>query len=336
MGIAPIATELAMRGLPLAGRLQYFIKNWEMLTQDQEAVQGYRVPFTQTPYQPQPPRDLHHPSEEEEPMQEEIKGMLEKQAIEETTPRRHGFVSTIFLVPKKDRGQRPVINLKSLNRFVHTEHFKMGGNPCFERPAKSRRLDGKGRSKGRILYAPDPRRGQSIPQVLVQRPHIPVQVPTIRPGMHPLGKTLKPIAAQLRQLGMRLIVYIDDLLILAESRELAQDHAIGLVSMLENLSFAVSKAKCQLEPTQTVDFLGFLVNSLEQELSLPSEKVIKIRVDTRSLLEGRQVLIRKLSQLHGKLQAATRAEPLAPLFFCKVQRALRWGLEQSDQDYSMQ
>ena len=32
-----------------------------------------------------------------------------------------------LLVPKKDGGQRPVINLKSLNRFVHTEHFKMEG-----------------------------------------------------------------------------------------------------------------------------------------------------------------------------------------------------------------
>ena len=33
-------------------------------------------------------------------------------------------------------------------------------------------------------------------------------------------KTLKPIVAQLRQLGVRLIVYIDDILILAESREM--------------------------------------------------------------------------------------------------------------------
>ena len=49
-------------------------------------------------------------------------------------------------------------------------------------------------------------------------------------------KTLKPVTAQLRQLGMRLIVYIDDILILAESKELARDHAISLVYLLETLA----------------------------------------------------------------------------------------------------
>ena len=54
--------------------------------------------------------------------------MLEKHAIEKTTYREQGFLSTIFLVPKKRcGGQRPVINLKSLSKFVYTEHFKLEG-----------------------------------------------------------------------------------------------------------------------------------------------------------------------------------------------------------------
>ena len=59
MGIEPIATELARKNLPLAGRIRHFLPNWVKLTQDPwvlEAVQGFRVPFTQQPFQKQPPK----------------------------------------------------------------------------------------------------------------------------------------------------------------------------------------------------------------------------------------------------------------------------------------
>jgi len=58
---------------------------------------------------------------------EEVKGLLAKDAIVETTISKESFVSQIFLVEKKEGGQRPVMSLKSLNIFVRTEHFKMEG-----------------------------------------------------------------------------------------------------------------------------------------------------------------------------------------------------------------
>jgi len=64
-------------------------------------------------------------------------------------------------------------------------------------------------------------------------------------------------------------VYIDDILILAESKEMARDHVMGLLYLLENLSFVISKPKCVLDPMQIIEFLGFSVNSVQQELSLP-------------------------------------------------------------------
>ena len=69
-------------------------------------------------------------SPEEMPLAEkEVQEMFEKGAIHlvpqgETS---EGFVSNIFLVPKKGGGQRSVINLKNLNQFLRYEHFKMEG-----------------------------------------------------------------------------------------------------------------------------------------------------------------------------------------------------------------
>ena len=80
---------------------------------------------------------------------------------------------------------------------------------------------------------------------------------------------------------------------------------------------------------QTIEVLGFSVNSLSRELSLPAVKIKKIRAETCTLLASSQVPLRKLSQLLGKLQPAARAVHLAPLFSTslhKPQQALRWGL----------
>ena len=33
----------------------------------------------------------------------------------------------MFVVPKKDGGTRPIIDLRELNKFIHWEHFKMEG-----------------------------------------------------------------------------------------------------------------------------------------------------------------------------------------------------------------
>ena len=53
--------------------------------------------------------------------------MLEKQAIKLVQPSKDRFLSTLFLVTKKDTGYRPVINLKKLNRYIPYKHFKMEG-----------------------------------------------------------------------------------------------------------------------------------------------------------------------------------------------------------------
>jgi len=61
----------------------------------------------------------------------EVLELMSKGAIVETRYFSKNCLSQIFLVEKKNGGQRSVINLKSLYQFVKTEHFKMEGLHLF-------------------------------------------------------------------------------------------------------------------------------------------------------------------------------------------------------------
>jgi hypothetical protein len=321
LGVKQMATEIALAQIPLAGRLKFFLANWQAMTRDVwvlNCVQGYTIPFSDTPCQLRTPSNAVHNLEDQKLIQEEVQSMIQKSAIEKTQ-KRGGFISNIFLVPKKDGGQRPVINLKALNAFVETQHFKMEGVnnlKDFMIPiCQNQRKFLKFPVDGHVYQF------KCLPFGLACAPWV-------------FTKTLRPVAAQLRQLGMRLIVYIDDILVLAESQRKAQEHLLGLVYLLENLGFVINKEKSILDPTQEIEFLGFVINSKTLELSLPQRKIKQIKTDIKQLVKQTSVPARKLSQLIGRLQAGMKAVPPAPLFYRNLQRSLIEALDQGDQNYT--
>ena len=91
---------------------------------------------------------------------------------------------------------------------------------------------------------------------------------------------MKPIAALGRELVIRMIVYIDNILPLAETKEKARDQASGLLYLLQRLGFTVNLEKTVLEPSQCLEFLGFMVDTTRMELSLPAQKIQKFRVES--------------------------------------------------------
>ncbi len=60
-------------------------------------------------------------------MEQEVKALLEKGAIEYVphSNRETGFYSRYFIVPKKDGGLRPILDLQVLNDSVRQLKFKM-------------------------------------------------------------------------------------------------------------------------------------------------------------------------------------------------------------------
>ena len=130
-----------------------------------------------------------------------------------------------------------------------------------------------------------------------------------------------------------MIQYIDDILIMSRSENQTLEHTAATTYLLENLRFIVHPDKSELRPTQDLEFLGMVVNTVNMTLKVPGEKLKKIRKEAQSLLKKGKVTARMVSRIIGKMSAMAQAIPPAPLFFRSLQRDLARGLEKGDQCY---
>lgn len=116
-------------------------------------------------------------------------------------------------------------------------------------------------------------------------------------------KLTKPIAAFLRMHGIRLIVYLDDILIIASSYEECQEHFQLTRSILESLGFRVNDKKSIPVPTKHIDFLGVSINSENMLMSLPESKMEKIVKQAKQIRNANLVSCLQLSQFLGRPQS---------------------------------
>ena len=240
-----------------------------------------------------------------------------------------------FSCTKKDGGQRPVINLKNLNSFIHAPHFKMEGIHTLKSLLKKDDWIVKIDLKDAYFSVPISQNHRKF--LCFQFNNKSYQFNCLPFGLasapRVFTKTLKPIAALGRELGIQLVVYIDDILLMAETREKARDHASGLIYLLQCLGFTINSEKTILEPSQRLEFLGFTVDTINMGLSLPTQKIKKIWAESRQLLEAELVTCRALSRLIGKMNATNQVIPPAPFFYRSLQIDLASALRKGNQDY---
>ena len=88
-------------------------------------MKAYQIPSTNLPLQEKSPNTIKMLEQQSLLFDQEISELLEKGAVQKAQTVQEEFLSNLFLVGKKDRGNCPVINLKKLNTFIPYEHFKM-------------------------------------------------------------------------------------------------------------------------------------------------------------------------------------------------------------------
>ena len=147
-------------------------------------------------------------------------------------------------------------------------------------------------------------------------------------------KTLKPALALLHARGVRLIAYIDDILVQYNKlKKLLLDHLEGISYLLECLGFIINTEKSVMIPSHVIELLGLTVNSTIMELSLPPIKIKQIQAEAQKLVREKTISVRSLAQLLGKMNAMVCVISPASLFYCYLQMVLSNTLEGNNQNY---
>jgi len=128
-------------------------------------------------------------------------------------------------------------------------------------------------------------------------------------------KVLKPVAAFLRSKAIRVLIYLDDFLLLAATMEVAVKNTQLIVILLQSLDFKINLKKSLLIPTQVLTFPGFQIDSMCMMISFPAEKANKILDCCRRLLVSQSIKLRNLASLIGLLESSRPAIWRAPLHY---------------------
>ena len=96
------------------------------------------------------------------------------------------------------------------------------------------------------------------------------------PGPRKFTKLLKPPLAYLRQMLILIAVYIDDIITAASLFGDCFSNVFTIVKLLDSLGFVVHPDKSRFVPSQVVEYLGFIINSVTMTLRLTERRSLSI------------------------------------------------------------
>ncbi|KAI5727554.1 hypothetical protein M8J77_003708 [Diaphorina citri] len=311
------------------GQLSKFVTRWKELGAPEGVInvlRGYAIPFASRP----PILPLRNPSGaiRQTPISAQVDLQVQKlleHRVLVPNPFVSGFTSPLFLVPKGDGSKRPIINLKRLNQFLSLKKFHLINH--FRVPDFLQRGD--------FLVKID--LSQAYFHVPIRPSHQRFLSLVYRDTLYcmtclPLGLASAPqvfakltnwIANYLRNLGMRVIVYLDDFLLVNQDSVLLRSQARAAVATLQSLGWSVNLEKSVLWPVQTCQYLGIMWNPTLDSKSLPLEKQSTIQRYLLTLLQTRQWSWRIAKVLIGYLSFAAFVIPLGKLHFRRIQWSSR-------------
>ncbi len=295
---------------------------------------GYAIQFARRPPKFRGVRFTSVMSKDAPLLRAEVAVLLAKDAIEPVPPAemKSGFYSPYFIVPKKGGGLRPILDLCILNRALHKLPFRMLTQRCifqcicpFDWFAAIDLKDAYfhvsilPRHRPFLRFAFEGRAYQYkvLPFGLSLSPRV-------------FTKVVEAALVPLREAGIRVLNYLDDWLILAQSRALLCEHRDTVLGHLSQLGLRVNWEKCKLSPVQRISFLGMELDSVNLTARLSVERAQSMLNCLESFQRKRAVPLKHFQRLLGHMASAAAVTLLGLLHMRPLQhwlhdRVPRWA-----------
>lgn len=300
-------------------------------------IDGYKLTFSSEVIQKVVPAEQSYSTSEFANFSEAINSLLDIGAISKCDPCPGQFVSSVFLTPKPNGKMRFILNLKMLNRFINTHHFKLEDlrtaiklvtKDCFMTTLDlkdayfSIKIHENSRKYLRFLFNNQLFEFNALPFGLNTAPYL-------------FTKIMKPVVKLLRSAGFLSTLYLDDWLLLADTYENCKSNFEITKKLLCSLGFLINDDKSSLYPSKMCKFLGVFINSENLEISLPPDKKVRIKDEIRKFINMKNCKIRTFAQLVGILVSACPAVEYGWVHTKQFERCKFLNLK-GDEDYNKQ
>ena len=303
-------------------------KFWTTFCNDRTVLKhvgGISIPLVKKVNQTAPVREIHMNDRERKFVRQKLQQLIDCGCIVKLKkPIKNGWLSNIFLRPKKDGTYRIILNLKPLNEFIEYKKFKM---PTISNVTRMIRRSYKMISVD-ILDAYSHTKICRKDRCLLQfkfegTTYMYKVLPNgIAVGPRFFVQMTKAIASYLRRLGVQIIIYIDDTIVVGPDVQAVERDRDLVISTLENCGFTVNREKSHLTPCTSIEFLGFILNSEEMTIKLTEVKRRHNRDMVANMLQNKHQLfrVRSLAKLIGLIVSIFPCSSEAPLHYRTLER----------------
>lgn len=267
----------------LGGQLAQFTDCWTAMGAPLsilKTIKGYAFLFNQKP----PLCSLHPPipppliTPKSTNMSKTVSSLLTNCIILPATTSM-GFLASMFSRLKPNGLVQPIVNLHSLNSFYSLKKFRLINHLHIPQFLQD----------GDFMFTID--LSNAYPHVIIQerlQPFLSFHYKGTTYSWHtlPFGLVSAPqafsqltnwIGSIAQKEGIRIVVYLDDSLIVNQKKETLLQHTERVLYLLHHLGWTINKNKSKLNPSQHWTFVGLTWNTITKEVSLPQDKCLNLK-----------------------------------------------------------